>query len=341
MAAKRDASGAEVGHRARAWCFTVYNEGIVNDPEPWTRSVECVYLVCQRELCPTTGRPHMQGYVYWKAQRTRRASQRALRDEVCRMVPAKGTGDQNKVYCTKQDTRDPRPGSGPFEKGTVPAQGSRGDLDEIRQEIDSGSSDKDIATAHFGDWCRYHKAFDAYRTLGSKPRAHQTICVVLWGPPGTGKTRGATAWSEPEDTFWLPRPAGLAVWWDGYAGHGTVVVDEFYGWIRRDTVQRLVDRTPLRVEVKGGSLNFIATTVIFTSNKHPKDWWPRVGLGAMQRRLEEPIGCVMYCGNEQFPDADAYMASDQYAGPQGAVARAPGYVATSDDVALNARQGEY
>lgn len=341
MAAKRDASGGEVGHRARAWCFTVYNEGIVNDPEPWTRSVECVYLVCQREVCPTTGRVHMQGYVYWQVQRTMSATKKKLRDNGAHVRAARGTGDQNKAYCTKQDSRDPRPGSGPFEKGTVPAQGSRGDLDEIRQEIDSGSSDKDIATAHFGDWCRYHKAFDAYRTLGSKPRAHQTQCIVYWGPPGSGKTRAATVFDKPENTFWVTRPAGTAVWWDGYTGQRTVVVDEFYGWIRRDTCQRLVDRTPFRAEVKGGTVNFVAATIIFTSNKHPSAWWPNAGLGAMQRRLEEPDGVVVYVGDGQFPDADAYMASDLYARPQGMVARVPGYNATTEDVALNARQGEH
>lgn len=35
-----------------------------------------------------------------------------------------------------------------------------------------------------------------------------------------------------------------------------------------------------------------AKHVIFTSNKHPKEWYPRVGLGAMKRRLVEPIGKV-------------------------------------------------
>lgn len=73
-----------------------------------------------------------------------------------------------------------------------------------------------------------------------------------------------------------------------------VVIDEFYGWIARDLMCRICDRYPLNIETKGGSVSFLAKKIIITSNVHPKDWWPKVGLGAMERRLKAPLGRIEF-----------------------------------------------
>jgi hypothetical protein len=93
-------------------------------------------------------------------------------------------------------------------------------------------------------------------------------------------------------SFWLPRPEGDRPWWDGYDGQEVIVIDEFYGWLKRDFMYRLIDRYPMMLEVKGGAVPMQAKHVIFTSNKHPKEWYPRVGLGALVRRFSGEIGKV-------------------------------------------------
>lgn len=182
--------------------------------------------------------------------------------------------------------------------------------------MDSGASEREIADTHFSSWLRYFRGIERYRRLAQKPRDFQTELLVYWGPPGTGKSKHAFELGG-ESQFWVVRPsaAGRAVWWDGYEGQKTVVIDEFYGWISRDLMQRLVDRYPMVTETKGGATQFLAERIIITSNKHPKDWWPKIGLGAMQRRLDEPIGYVFYVGNEQYPDAESFLSSEAYGKP--------------------------
>jgi hypothetical protein len=90
--------------------------------------------------------------------------------------------------------------------------------------------------------------------------------------------------------FWLPRPRDGGIWWDGYDGQEFVVVDEFEGWFPQVVFKNLINHTPLMVETKGGSVPFLAKTVIFMSNTDPSLWWKRGWAPGVQRRMQEPIG---------------------------------------------------
>lgn len=330
---KADAAGlpARTAAQVKRWCFTVFDAAACADATSLLNFLapSVAYACYQRELAPGTGRPHLQGYLVLHTKARLGGVKTLLRDNTAHCEPARGSNEEASAYCHKDDTRDPAEGSGPFECGILPKDGAgaRNDLNRAKALLDSGHSDKDLADDDFGVWCRNYKAFTEYRLLSSAPRRHQTELIVYWGPPGTGKTRAASFYDDESRTFWLPRPSGSSVWWDGYEGHRTVVLDEFYGWLRRDAMQRLVDRTPLRVERKGGSVNFTARTIIITSNTPPDLWWKKVGLGAMERRLAEPIGAVVYVGNAAFPSAAAYRASLEPVSQ-------PLYYASSDDVPL-------
>lgn len=297
--------------QSRHWCFTTYKEGAVLDPEAYiaTLHAPATYCVLQREICPRTSRPHLQGYIVLVAKKTRAGVQAVLGDAVCH-VEIQRAKENNKAadYCLKPESRDPAPGSGPFEVGLRPegGPGCRTDINDMKRLIDAGADDKALADADFGTWCRYYKPFGEYRNLSAPPRQHQTYGVVYWGPSGAGKSRAAAWYDTPERTFWVARPAGSTVWWEGYNGQRTVIFDDFYGWLKRDLMQRLIDRTPLRVERKLGSFNFAATTVIITSNVDPPRFWKRLGLGAMSRRLAAPIGAVVFVGDDEYPTAESY-----------------------------------
>lgn len=181
--------------------------------------------------------------------------------------------------------------------------------------MEEGASEKDIADSAFGTWLRYYKGIERYRRLTSGNRNWQTKVYVLWGPSGSGKSRRALSMGGSVDSqYWVSKPRAKfgGVWWDGYEGQSTIVIDEFYGWLSRDLTQRMCDRYPLMVETKGGGCNFLPRLIIFTSNSPPWEWW-RVGLGAMQRRLQEPIGRVEYLGNAEFPDEISYCVAQGYA----------------------------
>lgn len=170
-----------------------------------------------------------------------------------------------------------------------------------------------IAEADPALFLRAHRGLQEYANLAAPRRHHQTQCIVYWGPPGSGKTRAAYEFDSKEAYFVSPpRDRKSSVWWDGYDGERTVILDDFYGWMQRSMVYRMVDRYPLRFEFKGGSKHFVARTVIFTSNI-PIEWWWSMGIGAMDRRLEDPIGVVQYVGDDRFPTASDYLKSDYIA----------------------------
>lgn len=132
-------------------------------------------------------------------------------------------------------------------------------------------------------WARNLRAYDRYRMLVTRPRNWPVVTTVLWGPPGSGKS-ARFALEEP-DALWVARGNSGSVWFDGYEAQESLVIDEFYGWISRDQMQRLCDRYPYTLQTKGGSRSCQVRRVGITSNQHPSLWW-KIGLGAMERRLD-------------------------------------------------------
>jgi len=77
--------------------------------------------------------------------------------------------------------------------------------------------------------------------------------------------------------------------WCGYQGQANVVVDEFRGGIDIGHLLRWLDRYPVNVEIKGASVPLCVKKYAFTSNLHPREWYPELDgltLFALLRRLE-------------------------------------------------------
>lgn len=120
---------------ARAWCWTFF---LPDEARPVPTPEEQVaaqhnaalrYFVCQREIAPETGRVHWQAYGEFTAPCKFTAVQYAirvcLRNQRFRELRSgewhaerrRGRRDQARDYCRKDESRDPREGSGPFEWG--------------------------------------------------------------------------------------------------------------------------------------------------------------------------------------------------------------------------------
>lgn len=262
-------ASADTTSRARHWCFTLNGpteEELSNISGISAASPACMYLVYQLER-GAQGRPHLQGYIEFNSAQRFNAVKRLISPRI-HLEVRRGTRQQARDYCMKTATRI----DGPWEFGTWHeiGQGRRTDLGDIRDKIKSGATEIDLWEDHFNSMARNYRAIDRYRGLVSVPRDSEPMVHILYGPTGTGKSRWAF------DTFPGAYWKSQDNWWDEYDKHETVIFDEFYGWIKFSLLLRICDRYPLRMERKGGFVNFKSKTLIFTTNKKPEEWYPNI-----------------------------------------------------------------
>lgn len=222
-------------------------------------------------------------------------------------------------YCRKEDTRfEGVPAVvGPFEWGDLPkGAGKRTDLDALQELVRSGASLETISDQHFGSFLRYSRSIQLAIGLKHRSRSDPSELLFFYGPPGTGKTTGAIALADGladgRGVYWLTCGGGgdsSKVWWDGYQQQAVVVIDEYYGQLPFSFLLRLCDRAPLRVEYKGGSIDFNSKYIIIISNSHPYYLYRNVPDTAAWRSRLEPArgGRIVYMGDGQRTD-------DQYVG---------------------------
>lgn len=283
--------------KSRNFCFTI-NNPITDSPEhPKNWDITNIkFLIYQLEKGGNSATLHLQGYVMFKNPRSLSGVKKI--NGRAHWEVAKGTPLENYDYCSKSDTRvEP-----PYIYGEPPkGSGNRTDLTQVKEMIEAGAKEKDIAQQHFNVWVKYYRAFERYKRLQLPQRNVATQTLVLWGPPGSGKS--ATCQAMFPDAFWLAKPAnGQGTWFDGYDNHESVIIDEFYGWLPYDFMCRLLDRYPFVIQTKGGAVQFVAKYVIITSNQSP-DCWYNDGLRALERRLTPPLGKIEFVPySEKFPD---------------------------------------
>lgn len=278
---------------SKHWCFTLH---ATEEQTPIWSSIEpdeveplqlfdpgvMDYMVYQVEACETTGRIHLQGYFILKKQARMNKAKTYIGD-TAHIEKSRGTPDQNKAYCTKQDTRI----AGPWEWGHNPSrQGHRTDLDEVVDRIKQGATLKDIARDNTSSMIHYSRGIQVvHHLLDESPKWRNLNVTVLWGPTGTGKTR--SAYESCPDPYFVVMPGQ---WWDGYTGQDTIIFDDFYGQIKMADMLRYLDGYPIQLPVKGAFVWAKWTRVWITSNTHPDTWYPSVPeetRAAFRRRISE------------------------------------------------------
>lgn len=253
------------GNRSKSWVFTI-NNPTAEDIQAVLRTAEekATYLIYGEEVGGREGTPHLQGYVQFDRRHRRRGVVQALGGRAW-TAPAKGSADQCRAYCKKE---------GSFhEYGVIShgEQGKRNDLLAIKKLLDEGGSLLDVANTSFSDFVRYQRGFERYLELLDGRRNGITKVYILWGDSGTGKSRTAHAllkgaYCTYDDTL---------KWWCGYGGGlgKNVIIDDFCGGAPFQTLLRLFDRYPYRVQTKGGSREFVAERIVITSNIDPRNWY--------------------------------------------------------------------
>lgn len=297
---------------SKHWCFTLNNPTMYPDEVEPLFDIPYEYLVFQMEE-PENGTPHFQGYVCF-ATKQRLTAIRHIFAGRAHWAVCKGTPEQNRAYCTKEDTR-----IGDFaEFGTLPrAAGARTDLTVLHTALQNGLTSAEYAQDYFDTFVRYPNLVTNYIGATVQPRNAQNPIYswLLIGAPGLGKSRLADRLSNGLGGGVFRH--SLRKWFDGYRGERVVVFDDFCGSsLPFSDFKRIVDRYPVRVELKGSSCEMAATHFIFTTNNEPDTWWQQevlgaYGLSAISRR----IGLVVHFVAENqfclYPSIANYRLSRQ------------------------------
>ena len=258
----------------RNFCFTINN--YVEETFASMRQLAEIssYLIYGKEVGESKT-PHLQGYCELR-KRTRFNRVKSF-IPTAHIEPRKGTAVQARDYCAKD---------GDFkEHGELSKSGKRTDIENLYYMASQGKSDIEIGSEYPRAYVRFYKAVDRvrfnYARLDNKFAPVKVL--VFCGAAGTGKTRKAYAYDP--DLYRLSQ--GDTIWWDGYQGQKTILIDDFYGWIKYGSLLQLLDGYKYQLPIKGAFTWKQWNTVIITSNVHPEEWYTKGFTPALKRRIIE------------------------------------------------------
>lgn len=255
----------DTSKKYRAYAFTINNYSDLEKTA--VLETECRYLCVAPEECPTTGTPHLQGYFYFENPK----SFKALKERFPRanFRSANGTAQQNRTYIFGPYNKDGKfKPANPLaeERGIMPSQGKRNDIQEVREQIQQGQGMRQIIETATS----YQSIRSAEMMLKYKEKVRNWKTEVIWvyGKSGTGKTRWAYD-RYPSEDIHLQNVAEPK-WFDGYDAHPVVILDEVDGNVSYPLLKQLTDRYPMKVHNKGGMRSFLAKIIVITSLYHPE-----------------------------------------------------------------------
>lgn len=266
-----------------AYCFTINNYTPLCIEQVIKLCKQAKFAAYSYEVCPTTGTPHIQGYVYFKNKRSWDAIVAALPRANLRV--AEGTQAENKIYIIGPYSKDGK--SKPYnpnheEFGEVSGQGKRNDLNEVRTLLQEGKGMKDVV--EIATSFQSVKMAEQILKYNEVRRRWKPNVYWFYGPTGCGKTE--TAWAMFPDAY---ESMSTGKWWEGYDAHQDVIIDDMRGdFCKFHELLRLLDKYPYRIEVKGASRQFLARNIVITTCYHPSKMFDtREDVGQLIRRITE------------------------------------------------------
>lgn len=259
---------------AKHWCLTVFD----NEEAAWLNSapVNCLYWSYQQEVCPGTDRVHWQVYLGFEKKMTFVALKKIFPTahvEVA-MKPSKAF-----AYALKEESRleggvTGRSKQGPPEQGEAAGGKKRPEAEALAEYFEDGGHLKEAKRKYIGMWSRSPAAmlriFEECSPSVKIPDVPPEV-VILWGPPGTGKSSTAKLMFGDEPYFRLT----IGKWADGYMYEKNIFLDDMSpNLVPRAQLLVLMESGWARWEVKGGTQMVIASKVIITSNYNPLEWFP-------------------------------------------------------------------
>jgi len=244
--------------QATKWCFTVNNYvDAVKEMAPLVDKAS--YLIYGQEIAPTTGTPHLQGYVVLK----NKAMLTALKKlhPTAHFEIARGTHAQNISYCGKDEGYPPTEhGQRPKEPHVLGGEATKqryANAIAFAKEGNLDAIEPDLLLKHYNTLKQIRA--DNMQAIPELP-----FCAGVWiyGVSGSGKSTYARA-TYPN--YYLK---SLNKWWDGYTGQANVIledVDPDAGKFLRHHLKLWCDKHDFICECKGSSMRIRPQRFIITS----------------------------------------------------------------------------
>lgn len=252
-----------------------------------------------------TGRKHFQGFVVFNKS----IQFKTLKGLFCEQIhwsKMLGTVEQNRQYCKKEGTYvelgdptvvNPHPRSG---------CGVRNDLAQIKESVDTGATLAVIADKHFESFVKFSNGITKAHMLLQKddrlynPRKREFI--VLWGPPGTGKSWWARK-HIGEQSFCEPGSNNSGkISFDTYSNQEWLLLEDFAPEsLAVCELKRITDMYTVKLPARGTEKMGVHNGVIITCNYNPKLWYTGAGStewDALERRATQ----VWHCGKTEWED---------------------------------------
>jgi hypothetical protein len=263
--------------KSRTYVFTLNNYNDEN--EQTIQNIACKYLIYGREIAPSTGTPHLQGYVKFDNAKYFNATKNIFPKET-HIEIAKGTLEQNIKYTSKDGNI--------FEKGTRTLSTS----DQAQQQAELFKKARELAKqGKFDDiddsiYIRYRSSLHAIAREAyiSPPDCNDITGVWIYGASGAGKSKLAR---ELYPNAYMKCPTSK--WWDGYYNQENVIIDDFDKYMKSQAYYLKIwgDRYAFPAESKGSSSMIRPRVICITSQYHPCDIWDdQETLDAIRRRYK-------------------------------------------------------
>jgi len=157
--------------------------------------------------------------------------------------------------------------------GNIGEQGKRTDIESCVDLIKDGKRMREVAETYPVAYVKFHKGFHSLQAQLITPRNGEITPEIIcyYGLTGRGKTHKARQDMAAED-YWIWTPQ-CGHWFDRYQGERCAIFDEFRGQLPLGHLLNITDKFECPNQFKGGFIEFAATKIIFTSPKHPRDWY--------------------------------------------------------------------
>lgn len=266
--------------QSKNFCFTINNydqqtfEHLEDLVDEECQHVE--YIIAGREVAPTTGTPHLQGFIRFKKNKTLLSAIGTIENahvEICR-----GGAKKAIAYCKKEDKN-------PFEVGTPPKTQGQGQKDRWKKARDNAKRGnfEEIDDELYLKYINNMKAIHAEAQEMPEKLDHLTH-LWIYGKTGTGKSHVV------HETYPERYIKNLNKWWDGYTGQDVVHIDEIDPTHTNMVahLKKWADLYPFNAEIKGSSKMIRPKKIIVTSNYSIDEMnFPAMDHAAIKRRFKE------------------------------------------------------